>query len=76
MLYAKFGWNWPSGSVEVDENVKKFTDRRTDDERQAIKKKLTSAFSSGELKIDWKSTLETYRPYDLRHQWQPNTDQQ
>ena len=76
MLYAKFGWNWPSGSVEVDENVKKITDKRTDDERQAIKKKLTSAFSSGELKIDWKSTLETYRPYDLRHQWQPNTDQQ
>ena len=76
MLYAKFGWNWPSGSVEVDENVKK-NYRQTDGRRAAgDKKKLTSAFSSGELKIDWKSTLETYRPYDLRHQWQPNTDQQ
>ena len=33
MLCAKFGWNWPSGSVE-DENVKSLqTDERMDEER-------------------------------------------
>ena len=31
MLCAKFGWNWPSGSGEEDENV-------TDDGRQVIRK--------------------------------------
>ena len=25
MLCAKFGWNWPSGSEEEDENCKLFT---------------------------------------------------
>ena len=31
MLCAKFGWNWPSGSGEEDENVKSLqTDRQTD----------------------------------------------
>ena len=31
---AKFGWNWPSGSGEEDENVKSLqTDRRTDNTR-------------------------------------------
>ena len=61
MLYAKFGWNWPIGSWEEVENRKSLqtdgqTDRRTDrrmdgqttDERWS--KKLTWAFSSGELK--------------------------
>ena len=57
MLCAKFGWNWPSGSGEEDENVKSLqtdgqTDRRTDrqttDDRWS--EKLTWAFSSGELK--------------------------
>ena len=48
MLYAKFGWNWPSGSGEEDENVKSLqtdwrsdrqTDGRTDDDgRRAIRK--------------------------------------
>ena len=51
MLCAKFGWNWPSGSGEEDENVKSLqtdrqtdrrTDRRTDgqtdDGRQVIRK--------------------------------------
>ena len=62
ILCAKFGWNWPSGSGEEDENVKSFqtdrqtdgrTDRRTDrqptDDRWS--EKLTWAFSSGELKM-------------------------
>ena len=61
MLCAKFGWNWPSGSEEEDENVKSLqtdgqtdrqTDRRTDrqttDDRWS--EKLTWHFSSGELK--------------------------
>ena len=47
MLCAKFGWNWPSGSGEEDENVKSLqtdgrtdrrTDRQTDDGRQVIRK--------------------------------------
>ena len=63
MLCAKFGWNWPCGFGEVDENVKSLqtdgqtnirTDRQTGlqntDERWS--EKLTWAFSSGELKIE------------------------
>ena len=55
MLCAKFGWNWPSGSGEEDENVKSLqtdgrTDRETTDDRWS--EKLTWAFSSGELKTD------------------------
>ena len=43
MFCAKFGWNWPSGSVEEDENVKSLqtdrqTDGQTDDGRQVIRK--------------------------------------
>ena len=66
MLWAKFGWNWPCGSGEEDENVKSLqtdgqTDRRTDrqttDERWS--EKLTWAFSSGELKISYFSYLFT-----------------
>ena len=38
MLYAKFGWNWPSGSGEEDENVKSLqTDGQTDNRRQVIR---------------------------------------
>ena len=56
ILCAKFGWNWPSGSGEVDENVKSLqtdgrtdgrTDRQTTDDRRS--EKLSWAFSSGEL---------------------------
>ena len=43
MLCAKFGWNWPSGSGEEDENAKSlqmdgWTNGQTDDGQQAIKK--------------------------------------
>ena len=39
ILCAKFGWNWPSGFGEEDENVKSLqTDRQTDDGRQTIRK--------------------------------------
>ena len=42
MLCAKFGWNWPGGSGEEDENVKSLqTDGRTDrqtDRRKVIRK--------------------------------------
>ena len=48
ILCAKFGWNWPSGSREEDENVKSLqTDRQTTDDRWS--EKLTWAFSSGEF---------------------------
>ena len=65
MLCAKFGWNWPIGSGEEDENVKSLqtdrqTDRQTDGrtdgrtDRQTTddrwSEKLTWAFSSDELK--------------------------
>ena len=53
MLCAKFGWNWPSGSEEEDENVKSLRQqqrrrrkRRTTDKWS---EKLTWAFGSGEL---------------------------
>ena len=37
--YSKFGWNWPSGSGEEDENVKSFkTDKQTDDEQKVYRK--------------------------------------
>ena len=43
----KFGWNWPSGSGEEDENVKSLqTGRQTDDGRQVIRK---AHLSLGEL---------------------------
>ena len=43
MLYAKLGWNWPSGSGEEVENRKSLqtdgrTDGQTDDGRQVIRK--------------------------------------
>ena len=47
ILCAKFGWNWPSGSGEEDENVKSFTDGRTD--RQTDSRRTT---------VDQKSSLE------------------
>ena len=60
MLCTKFGWNWPSGPGEEDENVKRLqtdgrTDGRTDRQRTDDRwsEKLTWAFSSGELKNYW-----------------------
>ena len=53
MFCGKFGWKWPSGSQEEDENVKKFTERQTDvqmDIERLRSEKLTRAFSSGEIK--------------------------
>ena len=41
MFCAKFGWNWPTGSWEEDENVK--TDKTDKTE------KLIWSFDSGEL---------------------------
>ena len=70
MPCAKFGWNWPSGSGEEDENVKVYrrTDKRTDrqtDEAQKVIKKLTWAFSSGELKIKNKNVSSLVRSLHL-----------
>ena len=42
MLWAKFGWNWPSGSGEEDENVKMW--------KKNWSEQLTWAFGSGEVK--------------------------
>ena len=63
MLYAKFGWNWPCGSGEENENVKslqtdrwmdrqkdRWSDRQTMDNRRS--EKLPWAFSSDELIMD------------------------
>ena len=53
MHCAKFGWNWPSGSGEDDENVKSWRQRQRRQRRTTDKlwsEMLTWAFSSGELK--------------------------
>ena len=62
MLCAKFGWNWPSGSGEENENVKSLRQRRQRRQRQRRRttdkfwsEKLTWAFGSGELKRLFKS---------------------
>ena len=51
-LCTKFGWNWPSGSGEEDENVKSIRQQRQP--RQTMDKlwseKITWPFISGELK--------------------------
>ena len=47
-LCVKFGWNWPSGSGEVDENVKSLRQRRTTDKFWSDK--LDWAVGSGKLK--------------------------
>ena len=53
-LCAKFGWNWPSGSGEEDENVKSLRHRRQRQRRRTTDKfwseKPTWAFGTGELK--------------------------
>ena len=57
MLCAKFGWNWPCGSGEEDENVKSLRRQRRQRRRRQRRttdkfwsEKLTWAFGSGELK--------------------------
>ena len=60
MLCAKFGWNWPSGSGEEDENVKSLWQCLQQRQRQHQgqprttdkfwSEKLNWAFGSGELK--------------------------
>ena len=50
MLCAKFGWNWPSGSREEDENVKSLWQQRRRTTDKFWSEKLTWAFGSGELK--------------------------
>ena len=54
MLCAKFGWNWPSGSGEEDENVKSLRQRQRRQRRTTDfwSEKLTWAFGTGELKIN------------------------
>ena len=46
MLYAKFGWNWPSGSVEEDENVKSL---RQQQQRRQQRGRTTDKFWSEKL---------------------------
>ena len=55
MLCAKFGWNWPCGSGEQDENVKSLQRQQRQRRRRRTmdkfwSEKLTWAFGSGELK--------------------------
>mgnify|MGYP003684358579 CR=1 FL=1 len=65
MLCAKFGWNWPSGSGEEDENVKSLRKRRRTTDK-FWSEKLTWAFGSGELKKDWCDILNFSRKETLR----------
>ena len=54
-INAKFGWNWPSGSGEENENVKSLPQQQL---RQTTDKfwseKLTWAFNSDDIKGDCK----------------------
>ena len=55
MLCAKFGWNWPNGSLEEDENVKSLRQQIQWQQRRwktdkFWSEKISWAFSSGELK--------------------------
>ena len=51
MIFVRFGWNWPSGSGEEDENVKSLRQcQRSRTTNKFWLKKLTGAFGSGELK--------------------------
>ena len=55
MLCAKFGWNWPGGSEEEDENVKSLqtdrqTDRRTDGQTDAGRQVIRKAHLSFQLR--------------------------
>ena len=63
MLCGKFGWNWPGGSGEEDENVKSLRRQRQQQQQQRQRRqrrttdkfwseKLTWAFGSGELKME------------------------
>ena len=70
MLCAKFGWNWPSGSEEVDENVKSLRQRRRWLQRRQTtdkfwSEKFTWAFGSGELKTSCtvEKLEQTYNRY-------------
>ena len=60
MLYAKFGWNWPSGSGEEAEIVKSLRQQWRQQQRRQRwttdkfrSEKLTWALGSGELKSHW-----------------------
>ena len=50
MLCAKFGWNWPSGSVKEDENVKSLRQQRRRTTDKFWSEKLTWDFGSDKLK--------------------------
>ena len=61
MLCAKFGWNWPSGSREEDENVKSLqTDGQTDDGRQVIIKAYLS------FQLRWAKNQQWHRKTALQ----------
>ena len=50
ILCAKFGWNWPSGSGEEDENVKSLqTDGKADGQTDVDEKWSEKLTCSGEL---------------------------
>lgn len=57
MHCAKFGWNWPRGSGEKDENIKSLCQRRLQRQQKRYaadifgSEKLIWAFGSGELNM-------------------------
>ena len=76
MHCAKFGWNWPRGSEEEDENVKSLRQRQQRWQQQQRQRtpdkfwseKLTWILGSGELKIisnqkPWGILLNTLQHY-------------
>ena len=60
ILCAKFGWNWPSGSGEEDENVKSLqTDRRTDRRRTQVIRKAHLSFQ-----LRWAKNVKTIANFE------------
>ena len=70
-LCAKFGWNWPSGSGEEDENVKSLRQWQRQQRRTIDKfwsEKLTWVLGSGEIKIRYR-IQENFTALNYNRHW-------
>ena len=52
-LWAKFGWNWPSGSGEEDENMKSLRQRQRRQRRRTINGQILIRKGHLSLRLRW-----------------------